>query len=176
MFPVYGVEDAPRGGLGGPCRSKFCKKLIVPEDKPRMNTNRHEDRWTSFAATTSWDKAPPGARASRPHTSWQSLGQLLYPTRPATAPGLCFDRADDVSAGRVAGRRIAGKLSGTLRECMRAGRPRSRGAPPPIILATQWGARRLAGPRPCRCGRTVPLVALCRPSCPFVNFSFPLEC
>ena len=53
-----------------------------------------------------------------------------------------------VPAGRVAGCRIAGKLSGTEREWMRAGRPRSRVGPPPITLAPQGGARRLAGPQP----------------------------
>ena len=31
---------------------------MVNEDGPRMNTNEHEDRWTSFAATASWDEAP----------------------------------------------------------------------------------------------------------------------
>ena len=32
MFPVYGVEDAPRGGFGGPCRSEFCKRLMDEQD------------------------------------------------------------------------------------------------------------------------------------------------
>ena len=107
-------------------------------------TNKHKDRWTSFAATTSWDEAHPGARASRPHNSWHSLGHLLHPARPATAPRPCFGRAHAVPAGRVAGCRIAGKLSGTQRDSMRAGRPRSRVAPPPIIFAPQGGTRRPA--------------------------------
>ena len=42
--------------------------------------------------------------------------------------GLGFGQAHGVTAGRVAGCYTAGKLSGTLRRCMRAGRPRSRGA------------------------------------------------
>ena len=107
-------------------------------------TNKHEDRWTSFDATTSGDEAHPGARASRPHNFWHSLGHLLHPARPATAPGPCFSRAHAVPAGRVAGCRIAGKLSGKQRDSMRAGRPRSRVAPPPITLAPQGGTRRLA--------------------------------
>ncbi|MDE2758391.1 MAG: hypothetical protein OXI92_17795, partial [Acidobacteriota bacterium] len=37
-----------------------------------------------------------------------------------------FARTHAVSAGGVAGRYIAGKLSGTQRQCMQAGRPRSR--------------------------------------------------
>ncbi|MCY3758427.1 MAG: hypothetical protein OXG96_11955 [Acidobacteria bacterium] len=51
---------------------------------------------------------------------------LLDPARPAPAPGLCFGRGHAVPAGPVAGCPIAGKLSGRQRECMRAGRPRSR--------------------------------------------------
>ena len=30
------------------CGSFEEKRLIVNEDEPRMNSNRHEDRWTSF--------------------------------------------------------------------------------------------------------------------------------
>ena len=92
-----------------------------------MNTNGHEYRWSSFGGTTS--EAHPGARASRPHNSWHSLVHLLHLARPAAAPGLCFGRAHAVLAGRVAGCRNAGKLSGAQRECMRAGRPRSRVGP-----------------------------------------------
>ena len=98
-----------------------------------------------------------GAQASRPHKSWHSLGHLLHPGRPAATPGLCSGRAHAVPAGRVAGCLIAGKLSGTQRECMRAGRPRSRVAPPPIPLAPRGGVRRLAGPQPYPCGRAVSL-------------------
>ena len=75
----------------------------------------------------SWEEAHPGARASRPHKSWYSLTHLLDPNRTATAPWLCFGRAQAVPAGSVAGCRIAGKLSGNPRDSMRARRPRSRG-------------------------------------------------
>ena len=68
--------------------------------------------------TLSWEEAPPGARASRPHQAWHSLGHLLHRNQPAAAPCLCF--------GRAVGCNIAGKLSGKQRERMRAGRPRSR--------------------------------------------------
>ena len=44
----------------------------------------------------------------------------------ATAPGLCFARTHGVTGGRAGGSYIAGILSGSLRQCMRAGRPRSR--------------------------------------------------
>ena len=65
---------------------------------------------------------PPAQTLAQPRPS-------PSPARPATAPGLCFSRAHAVPAGRVAGCRIAEKLSGTQRECMRAGRPRSRVGP-----------------------------------------------
>ena len=74
----------------------------------------------------SWEEAHPGARASRPHQAWHSLGHLLHLNQPAAAPWLCFGRAHAVPAGRAVGCDIAGKLSGNRRDSMRAGRPRSR--------------------------------------------------
>ena len=147
------------GSFRGETPSRYC---FGNEDESRMNTNRHEYGWSpsttsgarmllqycDVGVTTSWEKGPPGARASRPHKSWYSLTHLLDPDRTATAPWLCFGRAQAVPAGSVAGCRIAGKLSGTQRDSMRAGRPRSRVAPPPITLAPQGGTRRLAGPQP----------------------------
>ena len=84
-------------------------------------------QYCDVGVTASWEKGPPGARASRPHKSWYSLTHLLDPDRTATAPWLCFGRAQAVPAGSVAGCRIAGKLSGNPRDSMRARRPRSRG-------------------------------------------------
>ena len=90
--------------------------------------------------------------------------QVLAQPRPSPPPGSTGNGARTLlrlspcrSRRQVAGCRIAGKLSGTQRDSMRAGRPRSRVAPPPITLAPQGGARRLAGPQPCRCGRAVTL-------------------
>ena len=110
----------------------------------RINTNRPEDRWTSFnhkrnqnasallpvGVTMSWEEAHPGARASRPHKSSRSFSHLLHRNQPAAAPCLCFGRAHAVLAGRAVGCNIAGKLSGNRRDSMRAGRPRSRGCRP----------------------------------------------
>ncbi|MCY3757479.1 MAG: hypothetical protein OXG96_07125, partial [Acidobacteria bacterium] len=79
---------------------------------------------------------------------------------------LCFGRAHAVPAGRVAGCQIAGTLSGTQRECMRARRPRSRVVPPSITLAPQGGTRRLAGPQP------VPMRQSRSAWWPFVAISF----
>ena len=80
--------------------------------------------------TLSWEKAHPGARASRPHKSSRSFSHLLHRNQPAVAPCLCFGRAHAVPAGRAVGCNIAGKLSGNRRDSMRAGRPRSRGCRP----------------------------------------------
>ena len=64
------------------------KLPISFKDKPRMNTNRHEYRWTSFAATPSRNEAHPGARASRPHAPPSRAAQYVY----------------DVAAGHPVGR------------------------------------------------------------------------
>ena len=129
-----------------------------------MNTNRHEYRWTFFAASTSRDEAHPGARASRPHTSWHSLGHLLHPARPATAPGLCLGRTHAVPGVRVAGCPIAGKLSGTQRQCMRAGRPRSRVVPLPSLLLLEGARAGLPARSPVDAAEPSRLVALPGPS------------
>ena len=100
---------------------------------------------------------PPGSAGVPP-------AQVLAQPRPSPPPGSTGNGARTLlrpspcrSRRQVAGCRIAGKLSGTQRDSMRAGRPRSRVAPPPITLAPQGGTRRLAGPQPCRCGRAVTL-------------------
>ena len=100
---------------------------------------------------------PPGSAGVPPAPHWQGLSHLLHPARPATSSGLCLGRAHAEPAGRVAGCRIAGKLRGTERECMRAGRPRSRVAPPPITLAPRGGTTGMPGHSPCRCGTAVTL-------------------
>ena len=104
-----------------------------------MNTNRPEDRWTSFndtmlprfyplAGTISWDEGPLGARASRPHNAWHSLAHLRHLDRLATAPQLFFALAIGVPAGVVAACKLALTLSGLYEgKWMRARRPRSQG-------------------------------------------------
>ena len=74
-------------------------------------------------------KDHPGARASRPHKAWHSLGHLFYLNRLGTAPWLYFGLPDAVPTDRVAGCRIARKLSGNQGDSMRAGRPRSQVMP-----------------------------------------------
>ena len=121
----------------------------------RINTNRPEDRWTCFnhkrrpnasaicalGVTMSWDDGFPGARASRPHQAWHSLGHLPHLDRPGTAPWLSFGLADGVPADRVAACSIALKLSGGQRDRMRAGRPRSQGNHSPLEGESQKPSR-----------------------------------
>ena len=132
-----------------PCRADHSRKnsrslMKTNHEWTRINTNRPEDRWTSFnhkrhqnASTllSRWcdhvmGGSPPGARASRPHKSSRSFSHLLHRNQPAAAPCLCFGRAHAVPADRAVGCNIAGKLSGNRRDSMRAGRPRSRGCRP----------------------------------------------
>ena len=101
------------------------------------------------------------------------------------APALCFGPAHAVAADRVAGCPIPGKLSGTLRQSMRARRPRSRvGLLPSLLLLEGTRCQRaskMAGfwaPKVAGSGRSRAhaadlsrLVALRRPSCPFVDRS-----
>ena len=80
----------------------------------------------ALGVTMSWDDGLLGARASRPHQAWHSLGHLPHLDQPGTAPWLSFGLADAVPAHRVAACSIALKLSGGQRDRMRAGRPRSQ--------------------------------------------------
>ncbi len=111
-----------------------------------MDTNKHKYKKTdgtppttsdtkmllqfcALGVTMSWDEGFPGARASRPHKAWHSLGHLPHLDQPGTAPCLSFGLADAVPAHTVAACGIALKLSGNQRDRMRAGRPRSQAMP-----------------------------------------------
>ena len=89
----------------------------------------------------SWDDGFPGARASRPHQAWHSLGHLPHLDQPGTSPWLSFGPADAVPAGRMAACSIARKLSGGQRDRMRAGRPRSQGNHSPLEGESQKPSR-----------------------------------
>ena len=103
---------------------------------------------------------PPGSAGVPPAPHWQGLAHLLHPDRPATGPGLCFDRAHAVPAGRVAGCHIAGKLSVTQRGCMRAGRPRSRMAHSPPRCAPACRVPHSCCSQGCAGGSRVPARAV----------------
>ena len=96
---------------------------------------------TKPRASRPHDDGFPGARASRPHQAWHSLGHLPHLDQPGTAPWLSFGLADGVPADRVAACSIALKLSGGQRDRMRAGRPRSQGNHSPLEGESQKPSR-----------------------------------
>ena len=98
-------------------------------------------QFCALGVTMSWDDGFPGARASRPHQAWHSLGHLPHLDRPGTEPWLSFGLADAVPAHRVAACSIALKLSGGQRDRMRAGRPRSQGNHSPLEGESQKPSR-----------------------------------
>ena len=98
-------------------------------------------QFCALGVTMSWDDGFLGARASRPHQAWHSLGHLPHLDQPGTAPWLSFGLADAVPAHRVAACSIALKLSGGQRDRMRAGRPRSQGNHSPLEGESQKPSR-----------------------------------
>ena len=108
-----------------------CTRIDTKTDGAPSTTSGAEMllQFCALGVTMSWDESFLGARASRPHQAWHSLGHLPHLDQPATAPWLSFGLADGVPAHRVAACSIALKLSGGQRERMRAGRPRSQAMP-----------------------------------------------
>ena len=98
-------------------------------------------QYGALGVTMSWDDGLLGARASRPHQAWHSLGHLPHLDQPGTAPWLSFGLADGVPADRAAACSIALKLSGGQRDRMRAGRPRSQGNHSPLEGESQKPSR-----------------------------------
>ena len=78
----------------------------------------------ALAVTMSWDDGLLGARASRPHQAWHSLGHLPHLDQPGTAPWVSFGLADGVPADRVA---ACTALAQRRPKELRAGRPPPRG-------------------------------------------------
>ena len=98
-------------------------------------------QFRALGVTMSWDDGFLGARASRPHQAWHSLGCLPHLDQPGTAPWLSFGLADAVPGDRVAACSIALKLNGGQRDRMRAGRPRSQGNHSPLEGESQKPSR-----------------------------------
>ena len=88
-----------------PCCADHSRKngrlfMNVNHEWTRINTNRPEDRWTSFndkrhqntsatcplGVTLSWEEVHPGARASRPHQAWHSPARILKSLRGPPVP------------------------------------------------------------------------------------------
>ena len=98
-------------------------------------------QFCALGVTKSWDEGFLGARASRPHNAWHSLDHLPHLDQPATTPWLSFGLADAVPADRVAACSIELKLSGSQRDRMRAGRPRSQDNHSPLEGESQKPSR-----------------------------------
>ncbi len=58
-------------------------------------------QFRSLGVAMSWDDGFLGARASRPHNAWHSLGHLPYLDQPGTEPWLSYGLAAAVPADRV---------------------------------------------------------------------------
>ena len=112
-------------------------------DGPASTTSGTKIRlqFCALGVTMSWDDGLLGARASRPHQAWHSLGHLPHLHQPGTAPWLSYGLAAAVPADRVAACGIALKLSGGQRDRMRAGRPRSQGNHSPLEGESQKPSR-----------------------------------
>ena len=118
-------------------------RIDTKTDGPPSTTSGTKMRLqlSALGVTMSWDEGLLGARASRPHQAWHSLGHLPHLDQPGTAPWLSFGLADGVPADRVAACSIALKLSGGQRDRMRAGRPRSQGNHSPLEGESQKPSR-----------------------------------
>ena len=77
----------------------------------------------ALGVTMSWDDGFPGARASRPHQAWHSLGHLPRLDQPGTGPWLSFGWAVVVTADVVAACKAARKLSDHHKEQHAGGTP-----------------------------------------------------
>ena len=122
-------------------------------DGPASTTSGAQMRlqFGALGVTMSWDDGFLGARASRPHQAWHSLGHLPHLDQPGTAPWLSFGLADGVPAHRVAACSIALKLSGSQRDKYAGGTPALPGdkqqdaggtpaLPGDAVPAVRWGS------------------------------------
>ena len=80
-------------------------------------------RFGAPGVTMSWDDGFPGARASRPHQAWHSLGHLPHLDQPETEPWLSFGWAVVVTADVEAACNAARKLSDHHKEQHAGGTP-----------------------------------------------------
>ena len=108
-----------------------CTRIDTKTGGPSSTTSGAKMllQYCALGVTMSWDEGLLGARASRPHQAWHSLGHLPHLDQPGTAPWLSCGLADAVPADRVAACSIALKLGGGQRDRMRAGRTRSQALP-----------------------------------------------
>ena len=102
------TPDCPRAGPS-PCRADHsrkngrsfmkmnheCTRIDTKTDGPSSTTSGTRMLLQSCAlgVTMSWDEGLLGARASRPHQAWHSLGHLPHLDQPGTAPWLSYGLA-----------------------------------------------------------------------------------
>ena len=144
-----------------------CTRRDTKTDGPSSTTSGTKMllQFCALGVTMSWDDGLLGARASRPHKAWHSLGHLPHLDQPGTAPWLSFGLADAVPADRVAACSIA-------QEAQRRPKGEDAGGTPALpgdaVPAVRWGVSggrllrkptctlwetpdcRRAGPPPCR--------------------------
>ena len=135
----------------------------------------HEQRQRPMALVCCDDVmggSPPGARASRPHTSWHSLAPSPPPgssgsgARTLLRPGPCRSRRQ---GGRVRHRREPEQHATAQHAGGTPALPGGRRFP--TLLLLEGACAGLPGRSPCRCGTAVTIGGA---SCRFVDFSFLL--
>ena len=141
--PATTSEAVPQTNkLGGGNIHEGARRDTKTDGPPSMTSGaKMLLHFSALGVTMSWDDGFLGARASRPHQAWHSLGHLPHVDQPGTAPWLSFGMAAAVPADRVAACSIALKLSGGQRDRMRAGRPRSQGNHSPLEGESQKPSR-----------------------------------
>ncbi len=139
-----------RCGRAVPLRVSSVKHRIVNKDEPRMHTNRHEYRWTCFAAMTSRDEGRERGRPAR---------TTLAQPRPSPPPGLTGNGATISLQPSPWGLRRQGGTLPLHGETERPPNAEGAGETPALpergaSSHPSCSARRHSS---CRCGRAVPL-------------------
>ena len=96
-----------------PWRADHRRKKLprFVEEEPRMNTNGHEYRWSTFGGTASGDEIHPGARASRPQPYWCEQPPIQGPSPWKVSMGIENCRVLGTESGRVGPLRSSGAPS-----------------------------------------------------------------
>ena len=125
----------PTRERGRPARTTLARPRPSPPPGSTGNGARTLLRPSPCRCRRQGGRVPHRRETERHATGVHAGGTPALPGGPSFHHSCCSR-----GARRRAGCHIAGKLSVTQRECMRAGRPRSRVALPPITLAARRGA------------------------------------
>ena len=167
---LWETPDCLRAGLP-PCRADHsrkngrsfmkmnheCTPIDTKTDGPSSTTSGTRMLLQSCAigVTMSWDESLLGARASRPHKAWHSLGCLPHLDQPGTAPCVSYGLAaavpcDSRAACSIAGNSAAAKGTGCGRDARAPGGclPGGAASGPPGMRARvrNYGRAREFGP------------------------------